>query len=407
MNRQAARHVAFAALVLIAASGPRCSGGYIPRFTPRTPSPMRTPTIPPKTPIHPEPPIWPQAPGRPAPRVDPPPIASPPKIRLNQKIPIPLPPSKVPVVEPPGTARQANHKPGTADWPAMSQEVEAALATTLLNPTVKRELLAARTRLSSLKPLGELHDELAAGDFKKINPELVEQLPEPIQRPLRGLLGLKDLGADLTRPWVKAPDSAVLARRLNDVHEATGSAQLTATLKGALITKAEREGHPTLARALRDVKLEDVPVNSASRAPAPPPVPEAPPGTLPGQYESVWKGLPELRDPATKASRQLYQSVTAQLGFQQSLTLSQAQLALHLNRLIGSQDRKEKEERRTTLTGVRTSLGRPLTPSERIIAADMIHRGKEAAAVTAELKRTLRDRMLSRPPRVPTGEFPP
>jgi hypothetical protein len=303
--------------------------------------------------------------------------------------------------------------PGKSDWRALSREVEAALGVPRLDPTVRVHLLAVRAQLRPMKALGELREVLVTGGMKKLEPDALDHLPEPVRRLWLGLEGLDDIGANLARPRAKAPDAAALGRRLRDVQVATGNDRLTAELQGALIGKAEREGHRGVARVLRDLKLEEVPAGASAtpRVPVPPLVPEAPAGARPGQYESVWEGLPELKEPATKAARQLYQNLRAHASwhyeFRYSLTHTHTHLARHLQRLTEPQEGKDRDERRERLVSVRARLGRPLTPAERIIAADMVQRGKDAETVTSDLKRTLRDRMLSRPERAPTREFQP
>jgi hypothetical protein len=217
-----------------------------------------------------------------------------------------------------------------------------------------------------------------------------------VRRLCRGLEGLGEIGTNLAGPWKRAPDPATLARRLTDVHAATKNARLTAKLKDALIVKAKREGHSALARKLRDLKMESVPVDPPvpPRVPAPMLVPEAPAGIRPGQSESVWNGLPELKGSATKASRQLYQRLTAEVRwhseFRYSLAYTHAHLALLQHRLNEPDERRKREARQASLAAVERRLSRRLTPAERIIGADMIRRGKSAEGVAADVKRSFR-----------------
>jgi|SRR5262245_981034 len=393
MTSKAARYIAFVVLVLIAASGPGCGRLRLPRWTPKS-VPRFTP---------------PKDLGR---------VSSPKDLgRLtppkdvgkdfgkfkdlgkvpDRKIPfIVMPPARDWVRKAPfGHAGQASHLSGKPDFHALGQEVEGVRQGRLLNPTVRGQLQAVRAHLSSLEGLSELREGLAVGATKNVHPEALEQLPEPVQRLWRGLVGLEELGADLAGSWEKAPDTATLARRLTDVHAATGDARLTMTLQGALIAKAEHEGHRAVARILRDLKLKDVSVQPPPHVPVPGLVPEPPAGTLPGQYEAVWQGLPELKEPATKASRQLYQSLTAHVNwhqeFRQALTHSHTHLAQHLHRLSEWREGKDEKEQQARLASVQARLGPRLTPAARIIAADMVQRGKDAATVTADLESILRD----------------
>jgi hypothetical protein len=395
MTSKAARYIAFVVLVLIAASGPGCGRLRLPRWTPK-PVPRFTP---PKdlgrfTP--------PKDVGRLTPLKDVGKDLG--KIKDLGKVPdrkirvVVVPPAEDWV----GKARfghagkdlgkVADSKirfvvmPPAGGWVGKAPFGHAGQAS-------NSQLQAVRAHLSSLEGLSELREGLAVGATKNVHQEALEQLPEPVQRLWRGLVGLEELGADLAGSWEKAPDTATLARRLTDVQTATGDARLTMRLQGALIAKAEHEGHPAVARILRDLKLKDVSVQPLPPVPVPGLVPEPPAGTLPGQYEAVWQGLPELKQPATRASRQLYQSLTAQVNwhheFRQTLSHSLTHLARHQHRLSGSWEEKNEKEQQARLASVQASLRRPLTPAERIIAADMVQWGKDAATVTAELEKPI------------------
>ena len=67
---------------------------------------------------------------------------------------------------------------------------------------VLQQLLALRVQLGALKELSFVAHNLS----KAASSVKVEHLPEPVGTPLQGLLGLKDIGSSLSKPWVQAPD---------------------------------------------------------------------------------------------------------------------------------------------------------------------------------------------------------
>jgi hypothetical protein len=257
---------------------------------------------------------------------------------------------------------------------------------------VRANLLVVPEQLSPLRALGDLNTGLESAVRLRLDPKVVEQLPEPVRRLWRGLDGLQEIGATLAGPSGKMPNAATLTRRLTDVQAATGDKRLTGALRDALIARAERGGHTPLARVLRDFEVVDIPAPRAlpPEDAVPLPIPEPPPGVRPGQVESVWEGLPELKEPATKASRQLAQRLTAEVKWQSefhsSLAHAHAHLALHLHRQTKPDERRDEEKRRA-VEAVERALSRGLTPAERIIAADMLRRGRSPEVVTADLRR--------------------
>jgi hypothetical protein len=257
---------------------------------------------------------------------------------------------------------------------------------------VRAHLVAVREQLSPLEALRDLNTSLEATLPLKMKSEVLGQLPENVRLRWKGLEGLQEIGATLAGRSRMMPN---LARRLTDLQAATGNSRLTGALKDALIAKAERMGHQRLARTLRDLELEAVPVLRPDPAdvPVPPLVPEAPGGTRAAQYESVWEGLSELKEPAIKASRKLSQQLKAGVRwhseFHSSLAHTQAHLALDLHWQTEQDERRDREKRRDSLAAVEKLLSRRLKPAERIIATDMLRRGKGAEAVKVELQRFL------------------
>jgi hypothetical protein len=289
---------------------------------------------------------------------------------------------------------EARPRPTNADWRALRGTVNTALQDPHLPADFRAHLLAVRARVEPLRALGDLSTGLEAAALPHLNAETLEQLPEPVRRLWAGLEGLQEIGATLAGTSGTAPDSARLTRCLTDVHAATGDSRLTEALQGALIARAEGQGQTTLARALRDLKLAAAPV-----APAPPShvpmallVPEEAAGVRPTPHESVWEGSPELKGPAIRASRQLYQQLTAGVrwhsDFHSSLAHTQAHLAFHLHRQTDPDERRAEEKRRALLAAVEGRLSRCLTPAERIIAADMLRWGPDVGSVADYLKRS-------------------
>jgi hypothetical protein len=262
----------------------------------------------------------------------------------------------------------------------------------LLPADVRAKLLVVQEQISPLRTLSVLDTGLEGAVWPKLSAEVVEQLPDPVRRLWRGLDGLKEIGTTLAGPAEKMPDSATLVRRLTDVHAATGDRRLTTALKDALIAKAERGGNKPVARALRDFEPVDVPPTPALPDGAVPLlIPEAPPGGRPAQAESVWEGLPELKDPAIKASRQLTQRLRAQVKWQSEFHFSLVHVhvhqVLHLHPHTKPDERPEEKQQRGALVVVEQRLSRKLSPAEHIIAADMLRRGRNPDEVTAELRR--------------------
>jgi hypothetical protein len=260
---------------------------------------------------------------------------------------------------------------------------------------VRAHLVAVREQLSPLEALRDLNTGLEATLPLKMKSDVLGQLPENVRLRWRGLEGLQEIGDTLAGRSRMMPGSAKLSRCLTDVHAATGNSRLTGALKDALIAKAERMGQGRLAKALRDLQLESIPPPPSDPADVPVPslVPEAPAGTRAGQSESVWEGLPELKDSATKASQKLSQQLKAEVRwhseFDSSLAYAQVYLALHLHRQTERDERRAQEKRRDSLTAVEPFLSRRLTPAERIIAADMLRRGRSAEAVKKYLQRPI------------------
>jgi hypothetical protein len=280
------------------------------------------------------------------------------------------------------------------DVPALNRTVNTALRDLHLAADVRAHLLVVRERVALLRALGELQAGLEGANRLQLSPDVLEQLPEPVRRLWRGLEGLQEIGSTLAGTSRAAPNPANLARRLADVQAATGNRQLTETLQRALIAKIDREGQATLAQALRDLRLEPVPGDptASPHVPVPLLVPEPPPGSRPGPFEAVWKGLPELKGSATRASRELHQRLTAEVkwhsNFYSSLTHTQAHLAFQLSRQTESDERRARDQRRAALAEVEKGLLRRLTPAERIIAADMLRR-RRAVEARADLQRFL------------------
>jgi hypothetical protein len=414
VKTKAVRSIAFAVVVLIAASGPSCPRVPVrlPSFKPPSfkPPSFKPPSFkppkfePPKfEPPKFEPPKF-EPPKFEPPKFEPPPmkqtrIPLPPKVVPNKGIPLPLNVTPARASLPtdalekvPGRVDHLT-EPLNSDWLALSGGVDTALRDPHLPLDVRANLLAVRHEVAPLKALAKLHTALEVGSLPKLNSEVFDNIPEPVRRLWQGLDGLEEIGTTLARPWKGAPDPATLAQRLTNVNAATSDPRLTARLKGALIAKAKREGHPVLARTLRDLKIESVPVGPPDppRVPVLGLVPEAPGCTRAGQVESVWEGLPELKDSATKASRHIYRRLTAQVRwhseFHHSLAHTQVHLAIDLHRQTEPDERRDREKRRDSLAAVERGLSCRLTPAERIIAADMLRRGRSPEAVKTYLQR--------------------
>jgi hypothetical protein len=302
-------------------------------------------------------------------------------------------------------ARGSSRKPAEVVVEAAAPKVDGdlhdlnrtleALADPSLPDFVRPQLRALRAEVASLKALRALTAGVEAANLKNVTSGGLENLPESVRTPLKGLKGLHDLGDALNRPWRRPPNEAELTLSLTNVQKATGNTRLTNSLRDALCDKAVREGHKGVARRLRDLEVEAVPVasgglNARSVSPL---LPEPPGGARAGQFESVLEGLPKLTKSVNQASRQLHKSLKAELDwhsrFHLSLARSHAHLARHLNLLNRTEDdrKKERKKEQKSLAAVRNALARRLTPAERIIAADMIRRGKTAEAVVADLRR--------------------
>jgi hypothetical protein len=263
-----------------------------------------------------------------------------------------------------------------------------------INPLARSQLLLTDQVLVE----AEQAETLRGSKDHLITEEVIDQLPELARKACRALLGAEDLGATLNQSWRgKPPDVAALHRRLVDVNG--GSPKLAVHLRSALGAKADSAGQPNLVRQIRDLKLDaEVPVVQRNASQRFPPLltPEAPPGTRPGQRESVRKGLAapdeeaaaEVENLRTKAGREVDQFI--------EFRIAMLHASCHLARLLSEtdedrkrqqtprdsspkslhkvppdEDRKRQRTPRVSLTEVSQELGRPLRASERLLVANM------------------------------------
>jgi hypothetical protein len=198
------------------------------------------------------------------------------------------------------------------------------------------------------------------------------------------------------QPWPRPPEAVQIEAALVSLQGETKDTPLAGRVQAALAARAEAEGHPDLARKLRDVKLVTSTPQVAAPAPAPPaggklPVPEAgSAGVRTGPKEPPGAGLPPLEGEAAPSGGASSESVQEALNTQAGN--HRARVAYHLLRLHDlTHHRKEAEEGDADSryeAAVKGALGRELTPSERMLAREMRRQGK-APTASAEVLRDL------------------
>jgi hypothetical protein len=281
------------------------------------------------------------------------------------------------------------------DWVAQERTLDDALHFPGLSASERIHLVDAHARLVRMKCWVALSEGMAeAGPVGNLS----ESLPGPVRRWAQDLNSVEDLVADFGRPWTKEPDVAALGRKLTIVEEYTGDSALTKRLQVELANKAASEGYPDAAGKLRDLKIEPRPGVAPLPEEGPPPpipllIPEATPGARPPLVESPRAGLPslEVKQVAQQMRSHLQAEVSRQLEFGSNMTSSHLYLARFLSQKLGrsadsDEDRRKEEERRGAIAAVPRSLGRPLTPAERILASHMHGRGQQPAAIAKVLQ---------------------
>jgi hypothetical protein len=264
--------------------------------------------------------------------------------------------------------------------------------------------------------LGKLSDLTQKGDWAGLD-QAVGRLHLPDASPevrgsldalhdeakyLRELTLLQD--ALSSGPGSRPPDADQVATALASLQGETKDTTLVGRVQEELIAKAEADGHPELARKLRDIKLVAAKPESGAPGSAPAaggkiPVPEARgDGPRAGPKEPPGKGLPPLGEKAAPSGKSSEEVVRGELN--ERVSAHKAAVANQLLRLHDLTDgRKEKEKEGDADSRyeaeVKAALGRELTPSERILARQMRRQGK-APAASAEV---LRDLSTKEPPR--------
>jgi hypothetical protein len=203
------------------------------------------------------------------------------------------------------------------------------------------------------------------------------------------------------QPGTREPDAEQVATALESLQGKTGDTPLARRVQNDLIARAKANGHPDLARKVRDVKLLAAKPEGGAPESAPAlgktPVPEAPAGgPKPGPHEEPTKRLPSLGDKPAPSGKSSRERVGEELNEQ--VSAHRAVLTDHLLHLHDlTQGRKEKEKEGDPdshyQAEVKRALGRELTASERMLAREMRRQGKPSAAC-AEVLRDLAARKV-------------
>jgi hypothetical protein len=195
-------------------------------------------------------------------------------------------------------------------------------------------------------------------------------------------------------PGSRPPEAEEIAAALASLQGETGDAPLARRVQHELIARAEANGHPDLARKLRDVKLAAAKPEGVAPGPAPAsggkgPVPEADrAGPKPGPKETASKGLPPIGEKAAPSGKSSEEGVGEELNGQ--VSAHRAAATNHLLRLHdltdGRKEKKEGDPDSRYEAEVKRALGRELTASERLLAREMRRQGKPPAACAEVLR---------------------
>ena len=284
-------------------------------------------------------------------------------------------------------------------WGKLAGRSEEVLRTPELPKALYQTVGELRTQALVLHDLTLLQEALATGSLQRDAGLVVENMPDSLQPSVRGLSSLVALQRIISKPWHSPPDPDTLLEHLASIPHATGDASQAARWQHELARKAEREGHPQVAKKLRDMKsvkgLEEHPPNKMGgegmNRSLPLLVPEGPAeGVRPPIKESLQSDLPPLEEDVSatvkRARVRLSKSVGEQIEYD---SLIAAHWLRMLHQFTGEvresarQEERQKEE--GTERAVARLLGRGLTASERILVGAMSAKGKKPADMATVL----------------------
>jgi hypothetical protein len=313
---------------------------------------------------------------------------------------------------PDGTLDETLHLANKHDWAGLSRQLDTVQQLKLppeLNPPLT-SLRASSRELENLAALEGLLADARPGSLSKAA-NLAEPSPA-LRQPVRDLESLEGLQTSLKADWKQAPKLAELENGLAAYGRVT-SKEKALELRWQLARAAARRGHRELALELvppgrnaadlpptRD--LLPLPAeNNAFVGPLRPGerpqllIPEPPAGARAGVRESVLDGLGDTGNEVKAAVNTGRQRATAAVRGQK--TRHTEQVNHHLVHLARHLDRRDEEKKRDRRAGaapgvvnfeksVANALGRPLTPSERHMAAILRARGKGAGEIAQSLR---------------------
>jgi hypothetical protein len=294
------------------------------------------------------------------------------------------------------------------EWAKLANSSDAVLRTAGLPPPLREPVTSLQQKAHLLEKLLLLDTALKAGRTPHMAGMEVGNLPEEVRCLWDGLLGMEPLQSAVDQMSQHALDVELLNRSLAKVLGATEDAVLVTRWQKALAREALGAGHAEAAKQLlppgsklRDFRkvTDDTERLAAAASVGREPslkaglVPEGPSESFrPSVKESVAEGLPALKEEMASTVTRLRARMRETVGEQVQSHSHSIYLHLHQIHLIGDKLIKragqEDEERKKEepQAAVSHTLGRQLTPSERILVARMHSRGKKPADIATVLR---------------------
>jgi hypothetical protein len=276
-------------------------------------------------------------------------------------------------------------------------------AARLERPELPRELNQALRDVDvagkRLQVLHGLNGELSAGKVPLVGAAQEANLPESVQGALEEANNLANLQAAVEAPFRGKPNVEQLEKELGVFAAFTHDPEAARSVRIHLAQKAAQEGHADEAtQLLRDVKPVKDP-GPVVGPPKPPPVgllPEAGQGISPARQKPASDGLPPLKDKVATAAKQsrerAAERVRAHIEQGRSSIAPQLQL-IHVYRVtvgrLGRDGGRRDEERRpgeSAEAAIARLLGRPLTPTDKILIVGELRKGKRPGEIAKALR---------------------
>jgi hypothetical protein len=248
-----------------------------------------------------------------------------------------------------------------------------------------------QTRARVLSDLTKLQNALEALAPLAVSGADVGTLPAPLREKIDGLRSLEELQSFLAKGWRAPPEADALPKHLVNILKATNDAARVTRWQQELAARASQEGHPEVAKKLRDMKLAAAEGEAMNR-PFPGLVPEGPAQSVkPGIKEPVGAGLPPLEEDVAATAQRVRTQISNTVGEIRVKYASPAawhpvqsrQLAAGVREPARHKDDRAEDEPERAVAGI---LGRSLTPAERSLVSAMSARGKKPADIATVLR---------------------